>query len=149
MRQSNLWKRLVALTAACTLIAGVFTGCGNDKPVNTSESNKTASESSEVVSSSTQSKVEEVVEEPAELTYWGSIDSNATSVITNYSELGFIQEMMEAANVNITFSHPAAGTAAEQFNLKIAGNKYEEHGIAKLSFEKAQKSLLKKRKSLF
>ena len=34
MRQSNLWKRLVALTATCTLIAGVFTGCGNDTPAN-------------------------------------------------------------------------------------------------------------------
>ena len=122
MRQSNLWKRLVALTATCTLIAGVFTGCGNDTPANTSETSNAATESSEVVSTSTEVKVEE----PAELTYWGSIDSNATSVITNYSELGFIQEMMEEANVNITFSHPAAGTAAEQFNLKIAGNNYED-----------------------
>ena len=121
MKNLKMWKRLVALAAASAMVIGCFTACGNDKPVTSSESTP-ASES--VAASEIPS--EEVPVEPAELTYWGPLDSNANSVITNMSELGYIQEMMEAANVDIEFFHPASGTEKEQFNLKVVGREFED-----------------------
>jgi len=125
MKKTILWKRMVALMTVCTLMTGTLIGCAKQE-----QKESTSNQSSVVSPGKEEEKVSTVTtvvpEEPAELTFWGAIDSNAATVITNYSELGYMQELMKLANVNITFKHPASGTAAEQFNLKVVGKNYED-----------------------
>ena len=117
--KNKFFKRMLSLVAASTMLVGCLAGCGNQNtPVNTSESESVASESTATES--------QVVEEPTELTYWAELNSNAAVAISNLGEIQYLQDMAENANVEIEYFHPAAGTASEQFNLKIAGNNWED-----------------------
>lgn len=46
----------------------------------------------------------------------------ASASVDNYSQMRMYKELMEKANVDITFTHPSLANVAEQFNIMIASN---------------------------
>lgn len=121
--KNNAWKRLASFLIAGTMSVGCLVGCGSKEEKSTDKSSESKVESSTTEKQEESSVSEEVVEEPAELTMWVEFTSTE---LTDMGEIEFLQQMEENANVNITYSHPAAGTAGEQFNLKVASNKWED-----------------------
>lgn len=118
--KNRSFKRALSLVAASTMLAGCLAGCGTEKtPVNTSESQ------SAVTTESTATETQ-VAEEPVKLTYWAELNSSASVSISNLAEIEYLQKMAEDANVEVEYFHPAAGTTTEQFNLKVAGNNWED-----------------------
>lgn len=115
--KNKSFKRAMALMAASTMMVGCLVGCGTE-PAATSET-KVSTETGSV-------ETTPEVAEPAKFTYWAELAPTAAASITNMGEIEFLQEMAENANVEIEYFHPAAGTVEEQFNLKIAGDNWED-----------------------
>lgn len=119
MINKKLWKRFASVMLIGCMAIGSLTACGNESEVS-KESGSTSSEtvqSSESEQKESSSEVEEV-KEPAELTYYGELQA-AASTLTTLNDMEIIQEAQKATNVNVTYEHPASGTAKETFNLKI------------------------------
>lgn len=57
-----------------------------------------------------------------ELTVWGELNTNLSTLVTNLGETHFAKELQEKTGVKIKFVHPAQGQQTEQFNLMIASN---------------------------
>ena len=122
--KSKSFKQALSLLATSAVLLGCLTGCGAEEtPASTVEKQQ---EASSEVSSEVATSQAPIVEDPVELTYWAELHASATASISSLGEIEYLQEMAENANVEIEYFHPAAGTAKEQFNLKVAGNNWED-----------------------
>lgn len=57
---------------------------------------------------------------PLALTYWTSLNPNASSVVTNLGQVEMYKELEKRKQVKLQFKHPAANQVDEQFKLMIA-----------------------------
>jgi putative aldouronate transport system substrate-binding protein len=67
-----------------------------------------------------------IVKEPLTLTYWTQLDTNPSTVVKTYNEIGVYKELEKLTGIHIDFQHVAVPQAAEQFNLLIASGKYPD-----------------------
>ena len=67
-----------------------------------------------------------IVKEPLTLSYWCSLESNPSTVVKNYNEIGCYKEIEKATGIHIDFQQPSTAQAGEQFNLLIASGKYPD-----------------------
>ncbi len=103
-------SRLVKISAALSLSAGIAAGCG-----------KEAADPSPAPSTGTASLAPSAG--PVNLSYWVGIRASAARSVKNYGELAFYQELEKKTGVKAVFQHPAVGTEKEQFNLLIVSGK--------------------------
>ena len=113
-------KQSIIFMTIIMMLAAVLAGCGN------SNSGKQSQESNAPSPSTTPSAPIEEPVEPLELSYWVEMPANTVMSLQNYNESLFYQELEKRTNVKVTFQHPAAGSAAEQFNLMVASGRYPD-----------------------
>lgn len=89
------------------MVAGALAGCSSSGGEASGTSNSTNTQDGEKVST-----------ESAKISMWMSMPGNAS--ITSMAENEMFKELQKQTNVEITFEHPATGTAKEQFNLMLA-----------------------------
>lgn len=90
------FKKAILLMAVVTMVAAVFTGCG-----------------------------EEVFEKSVDkLTYWAG--NSASKYVTSYDDAIAIQKIQENLGVDIEFIHPSSSRWEEQFNIMIASGEYTD-----------------------
>ena len=120
MRNKRKWKRLIAVVLAGCMMAGCLAACGtkDDKDQNEEGSVKNNEE--------TEKKDPEEQKEPAKLSYWCALDSNAQATLTSFNDMEILNDAQEIVNVDVTYTHPAAGTESEQFNLKLTNMELED-----------------------
>ena len=87
--------KLIALATAMTCAVTGFAGCGGKEAANTEESSN-------------------------KVTYWTALSGNASQITSDLAETPFGKALMEKTGVEIEFMHPAAGQAAEKFNILVA-----------------------------
>ena len=56
------------------------------------------------------------------LTVWMSLNSELSTIVTEFGETELAKELEKETGVKVKYSHPAQGQEAEQFNLMIASN---------------------------
>lgn len=121
-----IWKRLLTLVLASTMLMGCLTGCGKDEGTvdpSTTNGTEAGSDVGSNTGDTTKPEATKAPEKPAELTMWAKFSSTE---LQDMGEMEMLQQMEKNANVNITYSHPTSDAIAEQFNLKVAGNNWED-----------------------
>lgn len=89
--------KIVAIIGVMSMIASAFCGCGK----------KTEEATSSNVN---------------ELSFWGVLDSNSITNISDYNELMLYQELEKRTGIKINFQHPIQGsTGSEAFLTMISG----------------------------
>ena len=56
------------------------------------------------------------------LTLWMELNSSQSSLMSNFGESPFAQELAKKTGISVEYMHPAAGLANEQFNLLLTSN---------------------------
>lgn len=123
--QKGLWKKLMAGILTGCLMAACLTGCQGKKEEESKESTSSVAEATSSAETKTEESKEEP-KEPADLSYWCALDSNSQSTLTSFNDMQILKDAQEIVNVNVTYTHPAAGTESEQFNLKMTNMNLED-----------------------
>lgn len=131
MKKKKLWKSLSACILAGCMVIGCLTGCaGSDGGAGSSQNGSSPEKSSDALEQETGSQAsessEEEVKEIAELSYWCALDANTQATLVSFNDMEMLNNAQEIVGVNITYTHPAAGTETEQFNLKLSGLDLED-----------------------
>lgn len=127
-------NRIFAQLLASLLVLTALSGCnsGSDSSTETGS----AADSSSASASSTDGASEggdssTVTAEPGEvqlpitdekitITWFASMDSNLTTLVSNMNETPFFQDMEEKTNIHIEFQHPPTGSESSAYNLLFA-----------------------------
>ncbi len=104
-------RRGLAFFLGVIMILGVFSGCG-DRGVNQQQGSKVILNGDEIYP----------VQSEDTLTYWMSLNPMLTTDYTNFAETPLGMELEKRTGVKITYMHPQAGQANEQFNIMLAGD---------------------------
>lgn len=120
MKRKILFKRMASVILAGSMVMGCLTGCGEAKP--SSNSSETSTNSSQEVVETSETVV---VEEPAELTYYGQLLGAATT-LESLNDMEIMAAANEATNCAVTYVHPSGASAAEDFNLRIASMELDD-----------------------
>lgn len=116
-------QKTLALLTAAALTAGVLAGCGG------SGASRADSGMTKPADSAGNAGTAETGADPSDftypmsdrsLTYWCELSDNIGSYYKNLGDTPFGKGLMEKTGVAITFQHPPAGGADEQFNLLVA-----------------------------
>lgn len=59
-------------------------------------------------------------QEGGTLTYWVSLNPNASTSVSNYADTPFSKQLQEKLGVTIEYQHPTQGSELEKFNLLVA-----------------------------
>jgi putative aldouronate transport system substrate-binding protein len=113
-------KKFVALFLVFALMFSVL-GCSTKSEDSKTVENGSGEASTD--SSTAEETTEDVFTYPmkgTEFTYWLELVANINQVVTNMSEAPFSGELAKSTGVNITYEHPVANQAKEQFNLMVA-----------------------------
>ncbi len=105
------WKSLMACLLAGSLMAGCLTACGKE---------------SQKPKEPDVTDVTDKPKEPAKLTYWCALDANSQSTLTSFNDMQMLKDAQGIVGVEVTYSHPAAGTESEQFSLKLTNREFED-----------------------
>ncbi|MBE5040808.1 extracellular solute-binding protein [Ructibacterium gallinarum] len=60
------------------------------------------------------------------LTYWTSLTSTASSLVTNLGDTPMMQKAQEMTGIDVEFIHPPQGQVNEKFNILIASGEYPD-----------------------
>ena len=132
MKNKKICKRISALILVGCMLTASLVGCGKKQSTDTNTKEQTTSTDQTVNTSSEKNDVTEVkdsepeVKEPVNFTYWCPLDVNSAASITSFNDMGIMKAADEICNTKIEYTHPAAGTESEQFNLKLASLEYED-----------------------
>lgn len=65
---------------------------------------------------------EKNVTEKNELTYWVYMNSDASSVMSNFGETPIAKKLEENTGIKVTYQHPPVGQENEKFNIMVASD---------------------------
>lgn len=104
-------KRILSSTMIFLLLVAVIAGCsgksaGNPEPAKGTEGTDTAG--------SAETKY------PSILTYWVSLNGNASATMQNMNGIGAYQELEKVTGTKVEFQHPPAGQEADAFNIMVS-----------------------------
>ncbi|GAA3407496.1 ABC transporter substrate-binding protein [Paenibacillus hodogayensis] len=114
---SNSRKRFHVLPVSAALLAALATGC-----TDTSKSNQPGNVSPSPSAGGSSEVTKKEAAYPAALSYWVAMNSDEKAVNKDYNDMAMYKELEKRTGTKVEFQHPA-GTAADQFNLLLAGNK--------------------------
>ena len=125
--------KFIALLLASLLALSSFTGCGGNDSGSGSNSSGGGSSSTSTTSESGESSSETsgtaaepgevslpIVDEKITITWFKGNDSNLTTLVDNWNETPFFQQLEEKTNIHIDFHHPATGNETTAYNLLFA-----------------------------
>ena len=98
-------KKIICLTLAVLVFAGMFVGCSNET-------------ASKLDLSKNYDKYP--IETTEELTYWMPLPGNVSSFATNMGETEYAKELEKRTGVKVKYIHPPVGNEAENLSLMIA-----------------------------
>lgn len=117
-------KKLVSLSAAACLAAGMLAGCGggsSDKGADSRAGGAADAKSAE------SGRGESGDQGGGSITYWTNMDSSRIAPTTdNYANILCYQEMAKNTGVNVEFIHPPIGQEADAFSLLMASGEYPD-----------------------
>ena len=114
-------KRFLSACLAAVLGASALAGCAGGQNAPAAPSSSTAPASSAAAASSGAASGEAAPSgQLKELTIFSDFASNAAKVIKSYEENIVFQTREEQTGVHVTWNHPPAGQASEQFNLMVS-----------------------------
>ena len=106
------WKKVSKLLAGLLSVSLLFSciGCGKKTKSGTGKEVKLAAEGIYPV------------ECGDTLTVWMALNSELSTVVTEFGETELAKELEKETGVKVKYSHPAQGQESEQFNLMVASN---------------------------
>lgn len=122
------WKRMTRL-AIFMLIVAMIAGCSGKGSGAEEPAGDKGSEGTGVASGGETGY-------PGQLTYWVSLNANASATMQDMNGIAAYQEMEKLTGTKVKFQHPPAGQEADAFNIMVSsGNLPDvvEHGWANVS----------------